>query len=75
MTTINKVWNESTQEKRAELCKYLGFTTDWATLEFEEIGKRGGGMLVRSLKLLFEKLEEKKNFKLSTSTREFIKNY
>jgi len=46
---IKEIWNKSSVSQRSTLAKALGYKAEWGTLRYEEIGKRGGGMLLRDL--------------------------
>lgn len=46
---IKEIWNKSSIKQRSTLAKALGYKSEWGQLRYEEIGKRGGGMLIRDL--------------------------
>ena len=47
MLTIKQIWDKSSESKRRELLKVLGYRGEWAKLSWNELGKRGGGMVKR----------------------------
>ena len=49
MKSVKNVWNYSSKQKRRELLRVLGYRSEWAKLSWDEMGKRGGGMLLNDL--------------------------
>ena len=46
---IKEIWNKASIKQRSTLAKELGYKAEWGQLKYEEVGKRGGGMLLRDL--------------------------
>lgn len=49
MKSIKDIWNYSPKKKRRELLKVLGYKTEWANLSWSEMGRKGGGMILKDL--------------------------
>lgn len=51
---VKEVWNRSPKKKREELARVLGYRKEWAKIKYEELPKKGGGMLQRDLVRLWK---------------------
>ncbi len=57
---IKEVWNRSPKKKRAELARALGYKSEWASINYEDLPSRSGGMLQKELNNLYNIRKSKK---------------